>query len=535
MVQILNTGAGVYNEWKPSSFDPVEAIKEAGQRQVEMEKYKQGVLAEREKDFLKSIDIKTENMMYNSLQGEMKKKLDEFTNFAVGLEKKSNGNLSLEDKLLISQKKREVEQWRDDRLNVAQQLVKKKQIVFSDWSQFDRDRTQRAITEEENNILTVQSISTPVMRFEGMHETFEEAYKKIGADGFYTTLKEEEYQDKAGNKKVRRVQSRIGLETEEKRDEAFKELLGDFENGKQGAFYKFARNISNDYESLMDIDKQSGTSKWKDKYPTMSAYAWSVWRPSFGAPRIIEDEVSGKVEKPKASDFNKDTGSGGGYDTTFSKVYTNTDLGIQGGSAVFTKKKSDGRGIVVRIGQSPLDANGKEIPMSGDDAVEVVNATKDKWVVKLWKGADTFDKAATDRLNTKAGEQYKNPDLIGSIISFDKVKRMLKQDAQGNYYFTKELKEQPAYYSRKDSNVDLSVAGQIASQTNFGADASSYIKWLNEKMDKEGIGSSQPKKTSSQGTKTIRRKDIASKASAAGYSVSEYTKLLEGKGIQIED
>ena len=54
-----------------------------------MEKYKQGILAEREKDFLKSIDIKTENMMYNSLQGEMKKKLDEFTNFAVGLEKKT--------------------------------------------------------------------------------------------------------------------------------------------------------------------------------------------------------------------------------------------------------------------------------------------------------------------------------------------------------------------------------------------------------------------------------------------------------------
>ena len=152
MVQILNTGAGVYNEWKPSSFDPVEAIKEAGQRQIEMEKYKQGVLAEREKDFLKSIDIKTENMMYNSLQGEMKKKLDEFTNFAVGLEKKSNGNLSLEDKMLIAQKKREVEQWRDDRLNVAQQLVKKKQIVYADMSQFDRDRTQRAITEEENNI-----------------------------------------------------------------------------------------------------------------------------------------------------------------------------------------------------------------------------------------------------------------------------------------------------------------------------------------------------------------------------------------------
>lgn len=90
----------------------------------------------------------------------MKKKLDEFTNF-VGLEKKSNGNLSLEDKMLIAQKKRDVEQWRDDRLNVAQQLVNKKQIVYADMSQFDRDRTQQAITEEENNILTVQGISTP--------------------------------------------------------------------------------------------------------------------------------------------------------------------------------------------------------------------------------------------------------------------------------------------------------------------------------------------------------------------------------------
>lgn len=51
------------------SLDPVEAVKEAGQRQIEMEKYKQGILAKREEDFLKSIDIKTENMMYNSLQG----------------------------------------------------------------------------------------------------------------------------------------------------------------------------------------------------------------------------------------------------------------------------------------------------------------------------------------------------------------------------------------------------------------------------------------------------------------------------------
>jgi hypothetical protein len=489
MVQILNTGAGTFKEWQPSSFDPIEAVKEAGRMEADLAKYKYAVRKEREQEFLKSVSVDTENMIYNSLQGAMKDKLDEFTNFAVDLEKRSNGNLSLENKMQIAQKKRELEQWRDNRLNVANQLVKKKQIVYQDMSPFDFEETQRAITEEEKDILNIPSVSTPVMRYKGMYEAYNDAYKKIGATGFYTETDEEEFSDAAGNKEKWVVQRRNGIENEDKRVATFWETVGDLDSGKRGTDFELGRSIMKKWKDLKEADKQNGTNVNMEKYPTPNALAEKEYFPTWGQPRKLYKQISGKVEKQKASDFNLDTGIGGGWAINVDKGYTNKEFGVEGGSLVFRDEKGKrAGGIMVRFSGRVLDANGEVMTNIGDDEYEVLNATPDKFIVETFKGSDEEDKEATKRLIGDKAKSSLAAGLLGKIYKdeFDgKTRRVLKR-ADGSLYLTMPLEVTQGQIPRNEGTNNLDILEQIKGAFKFKGTALEFNQYINKRMSEIG-------------------------------------------------
>lgn len=482
MAQILNTGAGVYNEWKPSSFDPIEAIKEAGRMEANLAEYRYKVRKEREQEFLNSVDVKTENMIYNSLQGEMKKKLDEFTNFAVGLERKSNGNLSLEDKMLIAQKKREVEQWRDDRLTVAQQLNKKKQIVYADMSPFDFDETQKAITEEEKNILTIPSISTPVMRYESMYEVLDDVYKGIGAN-WKTTAEEKTYTPDGTNKnfEIRKEINRLNLEDDDKRNKAFSEIYGSLDGGKRGTSYKLQRYVNKKWNDLMELDKQNGTSENRDKYPTPDAYAWKVVRPAFGAPQVVEKTVTGGVKTTTGGG----SGVGGkgkfGYITqeTLQDPITNTNT-----KGVVLSEKNSPNGIPISFsGKVKSPGSDKPIGTTGDDILIATRLFGDKVTGQLMKGSKVVD-------NTIAKNQYNdklNAEMEGIIWKdIDGKQRTTIKNSDGTYSISVALEPQTVYIDLTEGTNRKDVYTQLKFRTNDPDFEKNVANFVGQKSNTKG-------------------------------------------------
>lgn len=226
------------------------------------------------------------------------------------------------------------------------------------------------------------------------------------------------------------------------------------------------------------------------EYPTASALAKKIWLPAFARDRVLNKREVYK-ERATGGGSGWDNGVGGGWQITPDKGFTNNEFGIKGGALVIRPiSGKTGGGTVIRISGRVKDSNGKVMPNIGDDEYELLNITKDKFIVNTWKGSDEEDETATARLIGDKAKSDLAAGLLGKIYKdeFDgKTRRVLKRP-DGSLYLTKPLEKTQGQIPRNEGSNNSDVLGQLKASMKFKGTISEFIQWIDSEINKSGIG-----------------------------------------------
>lgn len=472
MPTILHTGQGVYQPVQGSSYDPIQEVKEAGRVQADLMKYDYAIRKEREKQFLELVDIKTENMLIDTLQKEASNQINAFTEKAIDVYKKSKENPTLADQMALQKEKRKVEQWQADRLSEAQKYKKTLDLVAKDGGvTFDMDESIASLNEFAKDPLN-KNVSMPTMRYQYIDEIWHDAYK------MYPMKIESEYKeisDEAGNYRTDIVRSRRGLENDSVRLNTAMDL---FDNN-----YQLQRSMNKEFDKLKS-ENPTEAKKYKDS----RSWYQTTYASRFGLPETIEKGQEGKIKTTsKGSTFNFGSNSGGGYAFALDTEYS-------GGRALKVNRTAAGSagGMPIKLQGRILNAGGKEFENPTDQPIEVMAITKDKIIGTMWKGTQEVDEAASQRLD----QTKMNASMVGNIYyGIDKQPRKILKDKDGKYVVTYSLEPQEAYIDISNAKNRDNALEEMRVRFKFDGSLDQFKAHL-EKIGGFRFGSTEaPKKT----------------------------------------
>lgn len=446
MPQVFFTGQGTYLQAK-NLFDPVEAIRYAGETQAKLMEYSYNIKQQRQKQLLELTDIKTDNYMFDQLQKKAADNIEGFTNEAIDIFKKSVGNPTTEDWINIGKARRNVEQSNQEMLNKSQRYKESFNLLMKDGGKtFDWDRNIKMLYDFSQN--PEKGEITPLeLRYKTVDEIFNSDYKD---HPFYKDA-EITRGDKDGQEGVYLKRIRKGMEDDQKRLEAFNNLWAEDVD--------FQRTIKKERAELKDADVNRYAS-YKNDYD----YALKTYFPEYG-----KEENMFHAYKPSSGrgGLNIGIGSYGGWSfAEQSNIYNPVTGSKENGFSI--KKKSGDVGIPISLTGEVSDMSGNKIQSTGRDVTVVTELFKDHAVGTLLKGSKEVDDAVTLQIESDADKssQYLNASMLGKVFeSIDENKRtIIYQD--GKYKVSKPIVEQQVYLDLNKGNNRTNVYNQLKATLN---------------------------------------------------------------------
>lgn len=454
MPQILHTGQGVYQQGLPqgSSYDPVQSVKQVGDTAIKLAQIEFEVKKQREEDFMKSMDVKTQNFIFDEIQKEGAKKVEDFTNFATDVWKQSNENPTTADKIAIQKKQREVEQWQQNQSARVQEYMVRKETLYKDMGRnLDWDENQQELTNFEKDPMGYV-MKKPIMAYPTYYEELQNYYKSKGF------LPEKGYDVKAelkGNKKVyTHTRGLIGLENEEKKDFAFED------------FWKSSPSLQRTMYRDWKKYNEYHPGEYKNPYEYFKNY-----RAGFG---LGDTYVTEQIVTPPKTTSWMSGGSFGGQNWVFSPQEDVLNPMTNTNEVAYNVSNKYGKGgIPIRLKGKVNLVGGGTLETTGDDDIEVRQIFKDYAVGYTVKGSEEID--TNIQIDDKTRQDISSVGMIGQVYDkMDGVKRKVIKRGD-KYYLSKELKEIPVSIDLTKGSNRTNVMNQVQALTKL-SNAGSYFK-----------------------------------------------------------
>ena len=146
-MQIFHTGREEYDRPSGWNFDAAEFARQYGQDQVAIEKYKQAVIMQREQEFMKLLDVNTDNLIFEKYQAAAGQEIDAFMKEATKYHKDYGAYLSMEDKIKLLNNRHKMQMKIDGLRSKAEQFLKERDVYASRPENFDVEETNAKFKE----------------------------------------------------------------------------------------------------------------------------------------------------------------------------------------------------------------------------------------------------------------------------------------------------------------------------------------------------------------------------------------------------